>query len=38
VAEAKGYDYVLDSSEGGGVIVADGYDLLKDVQAELGIE
>ncbi|PZD78740.1 OmpH family outer membrane protein [Mesonia sp. K7] len=38
VARAKGYDYVLDSTIGaGGVLLADGYDLLKDVQKELGI-
>lgn len=37
VAKSKGYDYVLDSTEGGGVLVADGYDLLPAVEKELGI-
>ncbi|MFZ0491301.1 MAG: OmpH family outer membrane protein [Salegentibacter sp.] len=37
VARAKGYDYVLDSTTGSGVILADGYDLMPDVKKELGI-
>lgn len=37
VAKKLGYDYVLDSTQGGGVIVADGHDLLPDVKKELGI-
>ncbi len=37
VARAKGYDYVLDSSNGSGVIMADGYNLMPDVKKELGI-
>ena len=38
VARAKGYDYVLDSTTGaGGVILADGYDLMPDVKKDLGI-
>lgn len=37
VARAKGFDYVLDSTVGGGVILADGYDLINDVKKELGI-
>ncbi len=37
VANQKGYDYVLDSTEGGGVLVAAGYDLLPDVKKQLGI-
>jgi len=37
VARAKGYVYVLDSSEGNGVILADGKDLLADVKTEMGI-
>lgn len=37
VARAKGFDYVLDSSNGSGVIMADGYDLMADVKKELGI-
>jgi len=36
VARAQGFDYVLDSSQGGGVIMADGKDLLADVKIELG--
>lgn len=36
VAKAKGFQYVLDSTQGGGVIVADGTDLLADVKKELG--
>ncbi|MBZ0327388.1 MAG: OmpH family outer membrane protein [Altibacter sp.] len=37
VARAKGYQYVMDSATGNGVILADGYDLLADVKKELGI-
>lgn len=37
VARAKGFDYVLDSSNGSGVIMADGYNLMPDVKKELGI-
>ncbi|MCO6147169.1 OmpH family outer membrane protein [Flavobacterium sp. NRK1] len=36
VAKAKGYQYVLDSSVGSGVLLADGPDLLADVKKELG--
>ena len=36
VARAQGFDYVLDSSQGAGVIMADGKDLLADVKKELG--
>lgn len=36
VAKAKGYQYVLDSSQGSGVLVADGPDILVDVKKELG--
>ncbi|MBN2867336.1 MAG: OmpH family outer membrane protein [Flavobacteriaceae bacterium] len=36
VAKAQGFDYVLDSSQGSGVIMAEGKDLLQDVQKELG--
>ena len=36
VAKAKGYQYVLDSTSGSGVLVADGPDLLADVKKELG--
>ena len=37
VARAKGYQYVLDSTTGTGIIMADGYDLMADVKADLGI-
>jgi outer membrane protein len=37
VARAKGYQYVMDSTQGGGLILAEGYDLLPDVKKELGI-
>lgn len=37
VAKAKGYQYVLDSTTGTGVILADGYDLMADVKKELGM-
>ncbi|OUS00345.1 hypothetical protein A9Q86_10240 [Flavobacteriales bacterium 33_180_T64] len=36
VAKTQGFQYVLDSTQGGGVIVADGKDLLADVKKELG--
>ncbi len=36
VARAKGIQYVLDSSMGSGVLLADGTDLLADVKKELG--
>ncbi|WP_294818250.1 OmpH family outer membrane protein [uncultured Flavobacterium sp.] len=36
VAKAKGYQYVLDASQGSGVLVHDGPDLLVDVKKELG--
>ena len=35
VAREKGYEYVLDSSIGTGVLLADGYNLMDDVKAEL---
>lgn len=37
VAREKGYDYVLDSTTGTGLIMADGYDLMPDVKKALGI-
>ncbi|MDT0675035.1 OmpH family outer membrane protein [Autumnicola musiva] len=37
VARDQGYDYVLDSTTGTGVILADGYDLMPDVKKDLGI-
>ncbi|MEO0570749.1 MAG: OmpH family outer membrane protein [Bacteroidota bacterium] len=36
VAAAQGFDYVVDASPGGGVIVAKGKDLLPEVKQELG--
>ena len=36
VAKAQGFEYVLDSTQGQGVILADGKDLLEDVKRELG--
>ena len=36
VAAAQGFDYVLDSSTGGSVIMAKGKDLMSDVKSELG--
>ena len=36
VGQAKGFDYVLDASQGQGVIFAGGTDLLVDVKTELG--
>jgi outer membrane protein len=37
VARAQGFDYVLDSTNGSGVIMADGTDLMPAVKKELGI-
>lgn len=36
VATAKGFEYVLDATEGSGLLVAKGTDLLNDVKKELG--
>ncbi len=36
VSTAQGFDYVLDSTNGGGVLVAKGKDLMADVRKELG--
>jgi outer membrane protein len=36
VARAKGYDYVLNSSMGAGVLMADGYNLMDDAKAAIG--
>jgi outer membrane protein len=36
VGDAQGFDYILDSSQGQGVIMANGKDLLSDVKSELG--
>ncbi|NNM22916.1 MAG: OmpH family outer membrane protein [Flavobacteriaceae bacterium] len=37
VARTQGFQYVLDSATGNGVILADGTDLLSSVKKELGI-
>ena len=37
IARAKDFDYVLDSTTGTGVLMADGYDLMPDVKKALGI-
>ena len=36
VATAQGFNYVLDSTQGQGVILANGKDLMADVKTELG--
>ncbi|NHN26300.1 OmpH family outer membrane protein [Flavobacterium jejuense] len=36
VATAKGFDYVLDATEGSGLLVANGTNILTDVKKELG--
>ncbi len=36
VAATQGYDYVVDATQGGGLIVANGKDLLAEVKQELG--
>ncbi|NEV92794.1 OmpH family outer membrane protein [Psychroflexus sp. YR1-1] len=36
VARSKGFDYVLDSSLGAGVLMADGYNLMDDAKAAIG--
>ncbi len=36
VAAAQGFDYVMDATQGGGLIVAKGKDLLPAVKKELG--
>lgn len=37
VGRAQGFQYVLDSTLGSGIILADGKDLMADVKKELGI-
>lgn len=37
VARAKGYQYVIDATNGSGLILADGPDLMTDVKKELGM-
>lgn len=36
VAKAQGFDYVIDATEGGSLILADGKDLMEEVKVELG--
>lgn len=36
IGKAQGFDYVLDSSAGSGVLLADGKDILPEVKKELG--
>ena len=36
VGKDQGFNYVVDSSPNGGVILANGKDLLEDVKKELG--
>ncbi|VXB15820.1 conserved exported hypothetical protein [Flavobacterium sp. 9AF] len=36
VATAKGFDYVIDATEGSGLLVANGPNILADVKKELG--
>ena len=36
VGNTQGFDYILDSSQGQGVIMANGKDILADVKSELG--
>ena len=36
VGEEQGFNYVIDSSPNGGIILANGKDLLADVKKELG--
>jgi outer membrane protein len=38
VAKAKGFQYVLDSSTGSGILLAEGPDLMADVKKELGFK
>ncbi len=38
VAKAKGFDYVLDSTPGTGVLLSDGYNLMSDVKTEMAIK
>lgn len=37
VGRAQGYQYVLDSTMGSGIILADGKDLMDDVKKDMGI-
>ena len=36
VARGQGYDYVIDGTQGGSLILSDGKDLIEDVKKELG--
>lgn len=37
VGRAQGFEYVLDSTTGSGIILADGKDLMEDVKKDMGI-
>lgn len=37
VSKAQGFQYVFDATQGGGLLITDGPDLLADVKKELGI-
>ena len=36
VARAQGFEYVIDGTQGGSLILSDGKDLMEDVKKELG--
>ena len=36
IARAQGYEYVIDATQGGSLILSDGTDLIEDVKKELG--
>ena len=36
IARAKGYEYVIDATQGGSLILSDGTDLIEEVKKELG--
>ncbi len=36
IAKEQGFDYVIDATEGGSLILANGKDLMEEVKKELG--
>ena len=36
MARAQGFEYVIDGTQGGSLILSDGKDLMEDVKKELG--
>ena len=36
IAKEQGFDYVIDATEGGSLILANGKDLIEEVKKELG--